>query len=309
MNREQIDKILMKYSDKSSLTKEEEFELIESLEYMIAHKELAYKGEYTSFCEWLGGIYYDKKMFELALKYYELAEMCGSRWAWVGLGYIWYYGRTGNRDYEKAFNYFNKMATYGGDEVDRANKIEARFKIADMYKNGYFVEKDYEKYKEIVEQLYEESKCGDKDYMYFRAEIYMRIAKIREKQGNIDEALNLYWIARDDLKNRLYTNRFFGTLNMINWVVNDIYRLMDFDVTEMDLYDLYYLLKNEHLVTFLYKNKEYEIESKLSDDGDMNIRFNDKWYRSIDDFFIKTDLNGESIEHEYNLLENWRIVR
>ena len=307
MNRKQIDEILMKYHDKSSLTKQEEFELIESLEYMIAHKELAYKGEYATFCEWLGGVYYEKKMFELALKYYELAEMSGSRWAWLGLGYMWYYGRTGKRDYEKAFTYFNKMATYGGDEVDRVHKIEARFKLADMYKNGYYVEKDYEKYKEIVEQLYKESK--NSDHIYYCAEIYMRVAQIREKQGEIDEALRLYFVARDDLKHRLYNNRFFGNLNMMNWVVNDIYSLMEFDATEMDLYDLYYLLKNEHLVTFDYNEKTYEIESKLSEEGDMNVRFEDKWYRTIDDFFIRTDLKGESIEHEYNLLEDWRIVR
>ena len=63
MNRKQIDVILLKYHDKSSLTKQEEFELIESLEYMVAHKELAYKGEYATFCEWLGGVYYEKKIY------------------------------------------------------------------------------------------------------------------------------------------------------------------------------------------------------------------------------------------------------
>ena len=41
----------------------------------------------------------------------------------------------------------------------------------------------------------------------------------------------------------------------------------------------------------------------------MNVRFDDKWYRNITDMFIKQDLDGESIEHEYANLNDWRLIR
>ena len=90
----------------------------------------------------LGGWYYDKKIFDLALKYYEMAAEYKYEGAYVCLGYIWYYGRTGERDFEKAFKYYS-LAADAGD-------YEAAYKVADMYKNGYYVEKDEEKYKSLI---------------------------------------------------------------------------------------------------------------------------------------------------------------
>ena len=55
----------------------------------------------------LGGYYYEQKNYDLALKYYEMSAVLGYGAAIVGLGYIWYYGRTGTVDYEKAFHYFS----------------------------------------------------------------------------------------------------------------------------------------------------------------------------------------------------------
>ena len=305
MTRQEANEILLKYNEKSSLTEEEEFELIETLKYLTEH-QLFENSNYT-FAEWLGGIYYEKRMFDLALKYYELAEMQGSHWAWNGLGYIWYYGRTGTVDYEKAYKYFKKMVDCKGDEIDDMYKTEAWFKIADMYKNGYYVEKDYEKYKEIIERLYEEEKNEAVHEGY--AEIYTRLAGIRVKEGKIEEAVELYLDARQDLIHRLLTNRFFGDLNRINWLVNDLYGLIEFDPTVFDLYDLYYLLKEEHLVSFRHIDEKHEIESVLSEEGEMNIRFDDTWYRNISDFFLRADLREESIEHEYSDLDDWRILK
>ena len=58
----------------------------------------------------LGGHFYEKREFDLALKYYEMAAEYQYEPAYECLGYIWYYGRTGIRDYEKAFHYYRKRA-------------------------------------------------------------------------------------------------------------------------------------------------------------------------------------------------------
>ena len=75
-----------------------------------------------AFMRSLGGVYYEKKEFDLARKYYEIAAEKGDKGACIGLGYIWYYGRTGETDYKKAFEYFSQCK---GD-------INAEHKIADM---------------------------------------------------------------------------------------------------------------------------------------------------------------------------------
>ena len=86
---------------------------------------------------YLGGYYYEIKNFDLALKYYEMAAAYDYDTAYECLGYIWYYGRTGTKDYKKAFEYFSKL-------MDKGHPI-ATYKVADMYRNGYYVERVQEK--------------------------------------------------------------------------------------------------------------------------------------------------------------------
>ena len=296
MNRWEAMRVLERMERKTVFTEEEEFELIETLRYMIEEtKDCRY-------AEWLGGIYYDKRMFDLALKYYELAESLGSQWAWNGLGYIWYYGRTGTVDYQKSFEYFSKAAEKSENAY---NRLEAGFKLADMYRNGYYVEKDLIRYRAIIENLYEECRHN---WRLPKAEVYTRLAPLRAEVGKKEEAADLYLEAREELIGRVMRDRFFGDLNRIKWATNDLYKLIPFDPEQFDLFDLYYLLKKEHLVRFTYDGIPYEIESRQNE-GDMNIRFEDKWYRNIDDFFQKAELDGQSIEERYFDEEDWRILR
>ena len=168
----------------------------------------------------LGGMYYEQQYFDLALKYYEMAAEYNNLYAISNLGYVWYYGRTGERNYEKAFYYFDR-ARQMGDMV-------AAYKVADMYKNGYYVEQDYEKYKAAIEELYPKVK----DARRLNAplpEIFTRLARIRTEEGNTREALRLYLIARDFLSQRIRFHPFFGDLNIMKWMIEDIYKLRAFD--------------------------------------------------------------------------------
>lgn len=86
----------------------------------------------------LGSLYYTGRAgeqdYEKAAYYYHMADMAGNRQATENLGYIYYYGRTGQKDYEKAFKYFVKGALDG--------HLRSLYKVGDFYKNGYYVEKD-----------------------------------------------------------------------------------------------------------------------------------------------------------------------
>lgn len=246
----------------------------------------------------LGGLYYEDRQFDLALKYYELAAEYNNLYAISNLGYIWYYGRTGERNYEKAFYYFDKARQMGD--------VIAAYKVADMYKNGYYVEKDYEKYKAIIEDLYPKV-TNSRRLNEPLPEIFTRLAKIRSEEGKNYEALRLYDKAKDFLAQRIQVHPFFGDLNIMKWMTEDIYKLRPFDAEDMWVYDLYYLLKAPHKVQFSFEDQIHEVEA-VEEEGAIVIRFDNEWFRTIDDFFQKAELDGELLTTRYEELYDFEVI-
>ena len=69
------------------------------------------------------------------------------------LGYIYYYGRLdpqGKPNYERAFYYFSIGSTYG--------IVESKYKLADMFVNGYYVARNDKLARDIIGDLYHETK-------------------------------------------------------------------------------------------------------------------------------------------------------
>ena len=238
----------------------------------------------------LGGYYYEIKRFDLALKYYEMAATYDYDPAYECLGYIWYYGRTGERDFKKAFEYFSKLMAKG-DPV-------STYKVADMYRNGYYVEKNQEKYEEIIENLYPRVKSMTNVFDPV-PEVFTRLARIRTSQGRKDEAVELYLYAKDFLAQRISYNAFFGNMNIMKWLIDDLYELIDFDLDDFDLYDLYYLLKSPHKITFMFNDEPQTLESVMEGD-ECTVCFNGKWYHSRDDFFKDACVDDIKITEIYD---------
>lgn len=284
--------IYRKYSSKSVLTDDEEFLLTEAMKYLV---------EETKDTRWmveLGGYHYEQKNFDLALKYYELADEYGDKWAAEGLGYIWYYGRTGVKDYDKAFKYYTKAMENG--------QLRSMIKVADMYKNGYGVEKDYSKYCEMIEQAYKKVR-----YARFLneplPEVFTRLARIRTEQGRTEEAIDLYLRARDFLAEKISHNPFFGDLNSMKWLTEDLYKLTDVDYADLDLYDLYYLLTKPCMIAFTYDGQEYIVES-VEEGGAVAVKFGDKWFSDVSELFQKAVIDGERIPVLYYQLSGFKGV-
>ena len=210
--------------------------------------------------------------------------------AYECLGYIWYYGRTGERDYKKAFEYFSKL-------MDKGNPV-ATYKVADMYKNGYYVEKDEKKYEDIVKKLYKDvQEC--KNVFDPIPEVYTRLAKIKTKEGDVDEAIGLYLRAKDWLAQRIRYNAFFGNLNIMKWLIDDLYKLIEFDEETFDFYDMYYLLKSPHKIRFFYNKQELQLESVLE---------GNECYHSRDDFFKDAMADGVKLTSVYDELYGFEVV-
>ncbi|MBQ6662868.1 MAG: sel1 repeat family protein [Firmicutes bacterium] len=285
--------IVREYRDRSAMSADEEFLYIEALEFLI---------EATKKTRWmveLGGYYYEEKKFDLALKYYEMADAYGDRWAPMGLGYIWYYGRTGEKDYKKAFEYYSRGAKNG--------YVQGYIKIADMYKNGYYVEKDFAKYAETVEEAYPQV-SGSDDCFDPISEVCTRLARIRTQQGRNEEAAELYEEARECLAERLSINCFFGDLTVMKSTVEDLYALRGSTEEEPDLYDLYVLLQKPVRVRFRLEDETHEVAAVPEEDGSLAICLDGKWFRTIDDFFQKGQIGGDRLPVLYYEMEGFEVI-
>ena len=280
---EKAQQILDDYYDLTQPTYEDDIQLINALEYLIKETN---NPEYMVE---LGGWYYGQKQFDLAEEYYLMAAKLDYNNAYECLGYIYYYGRVGQPDYEKAFHYY-KLAS------DQGNLVAA-YKLADMYKNGYYVQKDYPKYVQIIKDLYPKIQGATNTFDPV-PEIYSKLAKIYVEEGNEDQAIQLLLIAKEFQSQRLIYSQFFGDLTIMKYIVNDLYSLIQFDPDYMDLFDLYYALQKPCKVAIEILGEDHIIEAKY-EDGLFFICMDDKNYEDVDQFFLKAKINGEPISTQY----------
>ncbi len=286
-------KIVAEYADNTkSVTEEDFFLFAEAMDFLINEEHQPQDMMY------LGGVYYEMKRFDLALKYYEMAATYDYDDAYEGLAYIWYYGRTGQRDYKKAFENFSKLMNKGN--------LVATYKVADMYKNGYYVEKNLDTYKEIIEKLYPKV-ITCRNVFDPVPEVLTRLARIRTEEGELEEAVNLYLMSKNWLAQRIGYNAFFGNLNIMKWLIDDLYELIEFDEDYFDFYDLYYLLKSPHKISFDYEDEAYLVESQLEGD-ECVVCFNGKWFHSRDDFFKEALIGDTKLTTIYADLYGFEVI-
>ena len=55
-------------------------------------------------------------------------------------------------------------------------------------------------------------------------------------------AVELYLRSKHFLAQRIGYHPFFGNLNIMKWLIEDLYKLMEPDPSDADLFDLYYYL-------------------------------------------------------------------
>lgn len=263
---------------------------IDALEYLIRETDD------SLYMMKLGGWYYENRHFDLAEKYYLMAADKDDMNAYSCLGYIYYYGRIGKRDYKKAYECFKKASDMGD--------IISGYKLADMYHRGYYVDKDEQKYKEIIMSLYEEVK--DEINLFAPVpEIFSRLGRIYLNEGKRYDGIMLFLKAKDFLAQRLEHSTFFGDLSIMKYLIKDIYEVIELDLDHLDIFDLYYILTKESLVRITYKHNDFYIESYQ----DGTIEMNDVLYEDVDDFFSRAKLDLRTpIFSVYDQLDDMKLL-
>ena len=228
MNCNEAMMAIVNYYDLTNPSEDDDFIFTESLGYLIEEtKDPKYM------CE-LGWYYSSKKRFDLEIKYLEMAAEYGYLPAMEELGYMWYYGQHGEKDYEKAYFYFSK-----GAEGENGS-LWCKYKLADMYRFGCSVEKDEKKYREMIEAAYEEVKdpqfLGDPF-----PEICLRLAGIRIEDGKKEEAVKLLRDGKEFLAERLSADPFWGHIEVMGRIIRLLYEITPYEENKSDFYDLFYL--------------------------------------------------------------------
>ncbi|MBQ5952369.1 MAG: sel1 repeat family protein [Lachnospiraceae bacterium] len=281
-------KALHDYYDIANPTEDDDFICTEALGFLI---EKTKDPKYM--CE-LGWHYCAKKRFDLEIRYLEMAAECGYLPALEELGYMWYYGQHGEQDYKKAFYYFSR-----GVQDKGTGSLWCRYKLADMYRNGYAVEKDEAKAREIIEEAWEQVK----EPRFFNEpfpEIAHRLAEIREADGDREEAVRLLRQAKRFLAERIRNDPFWGYFSVMKRIVTLLYRLTPFDPQKNDLYDLFYLLETPGTCVLRRGRQKFRIDAEETEESPAAVRFDGRWYRNVAEFCQKAAWNGEKLTENYD---------
>jgi len=282
MDKNEAYKIINRFSSNDNPTEKDEFVFIETANFLI---------ETENDCKimsYLGGYYYEKQKYDLAEKYYLMADENGDDYASCGLGFIYYYGRNGAKDFKKAFYYYNKSMTQFGN-------MESSMKIADMYHNGYGCERDDQKYKEILESIFLKIK-DTKDLFQPYPEVAHRLAEIYINDGKGETTREMLTKAKSFICQRIRYNPFWGNFIVCRRVIDMYYKVYNFEEKNlvMNFFDLFYLFKKQKTVKVLYFGNEHIIES-FFDEGQMRVKCDDTYYKSTEDFLMKAKFNNKHV--------------
>ncbi len=130
---------------------EEAISLINNSKELSKIKEgflyLIEKEKNTSAMIALGNISYNNNDVKSAIKYYKKAADYQNPLGFTMLGYLYYYGKSVEKDYFLAFKYFTKGYLN--------HEYHSTLKLSDMYKNGYYINQNYRYAESLLEPLFD----------------------------------------------------------------------------------------------------------------------------------------------------------
>ena len=254
----------------------------------------------------------ESKNPQLAEKIYKLSIENGDEHSCLYLANLYYKGLLGKTDYEKAFLYYTRasMTEEKGDGSfeDPFTSVhnEAKLKLAEMYRNGLYVNKDLEKYGVLVNEVYEEVK----DKKWYEERYYGLIAKGKREleKGNQAEGLNCLLEARTDLATCFDCAKMADIIESLKEVNDLIYSYIDLDYTELDAVDITELLKNPVKVSFRYNSKKHYLKT-YKDKEKIVIEFENQLFTDVVEFIMNAKIGNEFFKEALFNTERWEVVK
>ncbi|MCD8373398.1 MAG: hypothetical protein LUD27_08895 [Clostridia bacterium] len=251
-----------------------------------------YGGQYT---DYITGDYEDYGKYEHIKKMY-LQKDNDPILSYL-MGEIEYNGYIDKPNYKKAFEYYSHSAKRGF--------LRAKYKIALMYKNGVYVEQNYNKYVKLIRYGYKEmiKERGENLTMLCAGYFPLELCRIEQESGDIenglDIALKFYANARQYID--------YIDLNDVIDVKKQLYALQPFDEPDPDLFDMLYVLQDPAKVKLVVHGKSYFLETIVVN-GRKVTKFNDKYYRNAVTLFKNCKIAGMPVKNLYQYLDYAEVV-
>lgn len=169
------------------------------------------------------------------------------------LGYIYYYGRTsgGNSDYKKAFEYFSIGAAAG--------IYESKYKLADLFRHGYYVSKNPKVAEDIYYDLYQENlKIFSKGFFDCKlADIALRLGGVYSERKEFSASYYFYLQAELAIRKRMTNFNYYGDRRVFDGVIAGLEQcrrnqhfetVKHADMTNLDILKMFF--EDHHRIEF-----------------------------------------------------------
>ena len=220
-------------------------------------------------------------------------------------------GELGYTDYEKAFYYYTRALTAppqggGSKSIEDAYfdcRNWANYKLALMYRDGLYVEKDYAKYQEMIRETYEKTKVSE--YPYDSYDAHIEMARILFEENKIEEASEILLNIRPLIW--FFVTKVSSEIDELISINELLYKYCPFDTTEIQPIDITYLLKDNNILSFYHNDQKYFIYMIEEEDCQL-IQFGQHFYSSIENFMKYARIEGESFCSALPDTYGWEVL-
>ena len=203
---------------------EKEYHLVEdAIKYRVKNKLMNYWEPmfyYFSRNNFKLSLLYAHKFYNNSVKKHNFSAK-SSACNWLGDHYLYGFGTV--KDYKKAYIYYMEAL-----EIDK-NDPYALYDLAIMYKNGYYVKRDIDKYHEIITKLFNRENYFNSDendsFESIGSEIYQHYAYCLIDKGgktNIEKAKKYLKKSREEIVKFLYFNDWDGSAKQLSELDDNI---------------------------------------------------------------------------------------
>lgn len=217
----------------------------------------------------------------------------------LAMGQVEYYGKIGKPNYKLAYKYFLHSAKIGC--------TEAYYYLGQMYKYGLYVKKDIQKYIKLNQSVYDFYVKNDAEYcMAYINEVIIELAKIEKQKRNLDKSIEYCLQAiKNAVSNSIHDS---GISNTLGEAIKLLYELTEFDESDMNLFDLFYLFEKPCTVRISVFGEQIIAQSSALN-GSTMIECGDKYFRNTQEFLNEYTIHGKRFVELYGNINDMEILR
>ena len=289
--------IIHEFCNILSPTKEQIDEYLSAIKFLADKKNLYAMREYGNAMTYYG-------LYEVSKKYYNMViELCRdannplseSSFAHIGLGNLYKNNCIGNCSYELAYRHYLTASSYGNDL--------AKERIAEMYRDGLYVKKNFNLYVKIITELYNKNLTNDN----FDLSLCYKMAEIKYDQKKYEECKKI--VRKFELGSGFSSINYFFISTDVNSIIgiHEIkYKLGLVNEKEFDIFSIAALSKKHNQFSFRCHNKKHILKfdkfDNLSTYEFMGIK-----YKTLTEFVLKAKIQGKTILEAMESFTNYKV--